>query len=205
MEETPAPTAWQWVTVEEACELLKLSAATIRRRIRDGEAVTLSDGSALVLEAERQQRPQGTRFVVKLPAALPVPAPRPPVSETPDASADASTITTAIQPLVVALEAANARATEYAVRASALETRLDASRAEVQRLTSERDRAVREAANAQTLMTECQDEYQGTLNALSQQLELEKTRTRELEVQLARRSRWSWGWMLEKLGVASPA
>lgn len=82
VDESEADEQWQWVTVAQAVELTGLSAATLRRRIRDFAAVTLPDGTTLQLQAKRYERPQGSVFTVRLPASLGVP--------TPDESADES-------------------------------------------------------------------------------------------------------------------
>ena len=55
-----APSTHRFVPVAEAARILGLSATTIRRRIDAGE-----------LEAERVVRPQGTAFLVKVPADAP--------------------------------------------------------------------------------------------------------------------------------------
>lgn len=61
----------RWCSVELAAKLLGLSTPTIRRRIRAGEPpFRLPDGSSWPVESERIVRPQGSYFVLKLPAGL---------------------------------------------------------------------------------------------------------------------------------------
>lgn len=78
----PVESVWQWVSVTQAHALTGLSAPTIRRRVKDGQAVRLPNGEELVLQGELRQRPQGTVFSIRLPAALGAP----PTDDAPDAS-----------------------------------------------------------------------------------------------------------------------
>jgi excisionase family DNA binding protein len=80
---------WQWCSVEQAAALLGISTPTVRRRIREGgPPFRLPDGSRLPVTAERLTRAQGSRFSVRLPAALGVASAGAPAQ--PDAEPDAS-------------------------------------------------------------------------------------------------------------------
>lgn len=65
----------RWYSVEQAATLLGISPPTVRRRIKQGgPSFTLRDGSAWPVVSERIGRPQGSAFVVKLPAPLEPPS-----------------------------------------------------------------------------------------------------------------------------------
>lgn len=67
----PAGPGGRWLSVEQAAALLGISTPTVRRRIKQGgPPFTLRDGSAWPVVSERIGRPQGSAFVVKLPAWL---------------------------------------------------------------------------------------------------------------------------------------
>jgi hypothetical protein len=61
----------RWCSVEQAATLFGLSTPTVRRRIKaGGPPFHLPDGSAWPVVSERISRPQGTAFVLKMPAEI---------------------------------------------------------------------------------------------------------------------------------------
>lgn len=71
----PAEDGERWYSVEEVAAIFGLSTPTVRRRIKaGGPPFTLRDGSLWPVVSERIARPQGSAFVVKLPAPLEPPS-----------------------------------------------------------------------------------------------------------------------------------
>lgn len=80
----PAEDGERWYSVEEVAAIFGLSTPTVRRRIKaGGPPFTRHDGSGWPIIAERIQRPQGSYFVLKLPADL-----EPPCTEGPPTPGD---------------------------------------------------------------------------------------------------------------------
>lgn len=70
MDASEQPSEWTWIPVNRASIALSLSPSTIRRRIRDGAAIAVPGHGEMVLQGEREDRPQGTRFLVRLPQTI---------------------------------------------------------------------------------------------------------------------------------------
>jgi hypothetical protein len=165
--------SWQWVSVTQASAILGLSPATIRRRIRDGVAIAVPNHPDMVLVAEREERPQGSSFLVRLPTGLAAPAEEDPSGDAPDASEQASApapaldvaelargaVEAAVAPWVAHLARAQDALERRAEEIGALRARLELARADQAEAAQERDRWQREAARWEMVAREGQAEY----------------------------------------------
>lgn len=76
MNDDVPQTDWQWVSVSQASAMTGLSPSTIRRKIRERATIAVPGHGQFILEGEREERPQGSLFLVRLPKGLQLPAER---------------------------------------------------------------------------------------------------------------------------------